>query len=175
MDSVLLYGLTFGATFLSGPAWQLFSNFNTHVLAAFLILIGSIALPFLVALKAFVSDSVRTRLLSWTMLVASITISGEYYLYYAFWLAYAKSFLVPSLMTYPDYAVWVTVLIDVLIIYSVLTYSTRRIIHYLQGNLKTKFYRNQIPPREWVRRNQFKVFLIYWILAGFAMTLFFAP
>jgi len=84
------------------------------------------------AMKAFASDSVKTRLLSWTMLVASITISGEYYLYYAFWLTYAKPFFVPSVMTYPDYAVWNDGVYRCGSILSVLTYSTHRIIRHFK-------------------------------------------
>jgi hypothetical protein len=175
MDSVLRYGLMFGAAFLSGALWQLFSNFSTRILAIFLILVGSVILPFLTAMKAFASDSVKTRILSWTMLVASITVTTEAYLYHEFWMKYAQPFFVPSLMTHLDYNVWMTSFIDVIVIFSILTYSTRRIIRYFQENLTTKFYRNQIPDKEWVRRNRLKVFFIYWALAGFALILYFAP
>jgi hypothetical protein len=177
MDSVLRYGLMFGAAFLSGVSVQLLLNYSTRLLAVFLILVGGIALPFLMEMRAIASDSVRTRLLSWTMLVASITVTGEYYLYHAFWMTYAKSFFVPSVMTYPDYAVWMTALIDVIVIFSVMTYATHRIIRHFQANLKTKSYRNQIPSlREWVARDyQLRVFLLYWALGWIATTLLYAP
>jgi hypothetical protein len=175
MDSVLRYGLMLGATFVSGALWQLFSGFSTRILGVLLILVGSVILPFLTAMKAFASDSVKTRILSWAMLVGSITVSTELYLYHEFWMKYAQPFFVPSVMTHADYNVWMTSFIDVIVIFSILTYSTRRIIRYFQRNLTTKFYRNQIPDREWVRRNRLKVFFIYWGLSGFALFLYFAP
>jgi hypothetical protein len=164
----------FGATFLSGVSVQLLLNYSTRLLAAFLILVGGTALPFLMEMKAIASDSVRTRLLSWTMLVASITVTGEYYLYHAFWMTYAKPFFVPSVMTYPDYAVWMTAFIDVAVIFPVMTYASHRIIRHFQANLKAKSYRNQIPSlREWVGRDQLRVFFLYWALAWFATALLF--
>lgn len=173
MDSVLRYGLTFGAAFLSGVSVQLLLNYSSRLLAAFLILVGGIALPFLMHERAIASDSVRTRLLSWTMLVGSITVTGEYYLYYAFWMTYARPFFVPSIMTYPDYAVWMTGFIDAIVILSVMTYATHRIIRHFRANLKTKSYRNQIPTQlEW-RRQQLGVFFLYWFLTFIPMTLLF--
>ena len=174
MDSVLRYGLMFGVAFLSGVSIELLQNYSTRLLAVFLILVGGVVLPFLTEMRAIATDSVRTRLLSWTMLVASIIVTGEYYLYHAFWMTYAKPFFVPSVMTYPDYVVWVTAFIDVIVILSVLTYATHRIIRHFKANLKTKSYRNQIPSlREWVVRDQLKVFFLYWALAGFATALLF--
>jgi hypothetical protein len=176
IDSVLRYGLMFGAAFVSGVSVQLLLNYSTRLLAVFLILVGGIALPFLIEMRAIASDSVRTRLLSWTMLVGSIAITGEYYLYHAFWMTYARPFFVPSFMTYPDYAVWMTSFIDVIIILSVMTYASHRIIRHFRANLKTKSYRNQIPSlREWVGRDQLRVFFLYWFLTFVAMILLFWP
>jgi hypothetical protein len=155
---------------------QLLLNYSTRLLAVFLILVRGIALPFLMEMRAIAADSVRARFLSWIMLAASINVTGEYYLYQAFWMTYVRPFFVPSVMTYPDFAVWMTAFIDAIIIYSGMTYSTRRIVRHFQANLKTKRYRNQIAAfRGSVRRDTIFVYFFYWCLAGFATFLLFEP
>jgi hypothetical protein len=67
-DNALRYRLTFSAGFLSGVWVQLLLNYSTRVLAAFLILVGGIALLFLMEMRTIASNSVRARFLSWIML-----------------------------------------------------------------------------------------------------------
>lgn len=176
-DKVWRYVLALGAIFLSPVFVQLLLNYSTRLLGIFLILLGGIVLPYLVEMRGVASDSVRARCLSWIMLTASIIVTGEYYLYHAFWMVYAMPFFVPSVMSYPDYAVWFTALIDTIIILVGMTYAASRVIRYFRTNLKRKSYRNQIPTLRsfFMGRDWLLVYGLYWSLAGFATGLLFTP
>jgi hypothetical protein len=174
-DKVWRYVLALGGIFLS-PVFVQLLNYSTRLLGTFLILLGGVVLPYIVEMRAIASDSIRARCLSWTMLAASIIVTGEYYLYRAFWMVYAMPFFVPSVMSYADYAVWFTALIDVMIIFVGMRYAASRVIRYFRTNLKGKFYRSQVLTLSYsMRRDWLMVFFLYWFLAMIAMALLPTP
>jgi hypothetical protein len=174
-DKVWRYALALGAIFLSPVFVQLLLGYSARLLGIFLILLGGIILPYLVETRGIASDSARARCLSWIMVTASIIVTGEYYLYFAFWRGYAMPFFVPSVMSYPDYAYLFTPLIDTIVITVGMNYAASRVIRYFRTNLKRKSYRDQIPTLHscFVGRDSLLVFWPYWVLAAVSMALLF--
>lgn len=162
---------------LISAVWiQLFLSYNSRLLAVFLILLGGIVLPLVFEIKGIVTKGARSRCLSWIMVITSMIVTGENYLYHAFWMTTVRPLFVPSVMTNADYAVWFTGFVDAIVIYSGMRYSTNRIVHTFRANLKTKGYRSQLPVHfNLNERNMQAILLFYLGLAAFSTFILFAP
>lgn len=165
----------FAALLLSPVLWQLFyvGDHSSGTVSSFLILLGFIVLPFVVASLGTIFGKVMMIFVSWVMLATAVITMLVMYLYVAFWRVDVLPLLVPSVMSRATFG-WIWGILDCFAIFIPLTYIERRLIRYFQANLRVKSYRRQLPnPTREFRSYMLLVFLCYWFLAFLVTELLF--
>lgn len=136
----------FAALLLSPVLWQLFyvGDHSSGTVCSFLILLGFIVLPFVVASLGTIFGKVMMIFVSWVMLTTAILTMLVMYLYDAFWRVHVLPLFVPSVMNRATFgSLWG--IVDGLVVIIPLTYIVQRLIGYFQANLKVKSHRRQLP------------------------------
>jgi hypothetical protein len=143
-DKAWRYLFMLATALLSPVVTQLLIGFNMHILAVLLLLVGVLVLPFVIEIWGIMSESVKLRFYSWTMVILCMIATGTIYLYGGILRVYLRPLLVPRSMSLGNFILLSSV-IDGLITLEGMRQSIRRLIRHFLTNLKGKSYRADVP------------------------------
>ena len=169
MDKAWRYLFMVAAALISPLVPLLLMDFNTRILSVFLLLLGTLVLPFVVEILGIISESAKIRFYSWAMIILCICGTANTYLYGGVLRPLLRTVLVPYVMSLSDFML-LTGLVISLITYGSMHYALRRLSRHFRANLKSELYREQIPDfHNGVGRTLFSMYIGYTAVGFFAI------